>query len=114
MKLLSALVVGALGLTEDERAAFKCRDQTYYQYEKVDTEGGTALNRKASASNNWDGCHYNHQLPCYKKELKCEVSTALATQNGSTPRIQLTSNGIPDHSAWALTGQTSGNVPWLL
>ena len=24
--------------------------------------------------NNWDGCHYNHQLPCYKNEQKCEVS----------------------------------------
>ena len=110
MKLLSAVVVGAFGLTADERAAFKCRDQTYYQYDKVDSEGGTALNRVASDNNNWDGCHYNHNLPCYKKALQCDVSTELATQNGSTPRILLSANGIPDHSAWALTGQTSGNV----
>ena len=109
MKLLSALVTGSLALTTQERNAFKCRDQTYYQYDKVDTEGGTALNRVASASNNWDGCHYNHRLPCYKKSLTCDVSTSLATQNASVKRILLEANGIPDHSAWALTGSTSGN-----
>ena len=30
-----------------------------------------------SDENNWDGCHYNHQLPCYKNEQKCEVTMTL-------------------------------------
>ena len=55
-------------------------------------------------NNNWDGCHYNQQLPCYKNEFECEVAL---TSVSSGTRLQLISNGIPDHSAWAMTGQTS-------
>lgn len=95
MKLLSS-IIGALhfsenvnALTDDEISAFGCREGIYYQYEKVASNGGTAINQRASGKfsflvvaiisifsdeNNWDGCHYNHQLPCYKNEQKCEVS----------------------------------------
>ena len=57
-----------------------------------------------SGENNWDGCHTDHALPCYKNEMACSVSlTAL----GGGKRFQLDSNGIPDHNSWALTGRTS-------
>ena len=56
------------------------------------------------AENNWDGCHSDHNLPCYKNELACSVSV---TTLGGGKRFQLDSNGIPDHNSWALTGSTS-------
>ena len=95
MKLLSSIIgishflEKANALTDDEVSAFGCRKGIYYQYEKVSSNGGTAINQRASGKfiflvfqnlslisgdNNWDGCHYNHQLPCYKNEQKCEVS----------------------------------------
>ena len=55
-------------------------------------------------NNNWDGCHYNQNLPCYKNEFECEVAM---TSVSSGTRLQIISNGVPDHSAWAMTGQTS-------
>ena len=49
MKLLSTLVISALALTDDEMAAFKCRDASYAQYDMVDTNGGTEVNEQASS-----------------------------------------------------------------
>ena len=87
MKLLSS-IIGALhffenvnALTDDEISAFGCREGIYYQYEKVASNGGIAINQRASGENNWDGCHYNHQLPCYKNEQKCEVSMTPLVQD---------------------------------
>ena len=48
MKLLGSLVVSALALTDDEMAAFQCRDASYAQYDKVDSNGGTAISQYAS------------------------------------------------------------------
>ena len=47
MQLLSTLVISALALTDDEMAAFKCRDASYAQYDMVDTNGGIEVNEKA-------------------------------------------------------------------
>ena len=49
MKLLSSLVVSALALTDDEMAAFKCRDATYAQYDMVDSNGGAEMGQYASS-----------------------------------------------------------------
>ena len=49
MKLLSTLVISALALTDDEMAAFKCRDASYAQYDMVDTNGGSEVNEYASS-----------------------------------------------------------------
>ena len=49
MKLLSALVISAFALTDDEMAAFKCRDASYAQYDMVDTNGGAEVNDYASS-----------------------------------------------------------------
>ena len=39
MKLFSTLVASTAALTSDEQAAFKCRSQTYYQYDRVASQG---------------------------------------------------------------------------
>ena len=49
MKLLSTLIISALALTDDEMAAFQCRDASYAQYDMVDTNGGTEINEYASS-----------------------------------------------------------------
>ena len=49
MKLFGALLACASALTDDEIAAFKCRSGTYAQYDRVSTNGGTEMNRRASS-----------------------------------------------------------------
>lgn len=49
MKLFSTLVISTLALTDDEMAAFKCRDASYAQYDMVDTNGGSEVNEYASS-----------------------------------------------------------------
>ena len=54
MKLLSSIIgvshffENANALTDDEVSAFGCREGIYYQYEKVSSNGGTAINQRAS------------------------------------------------------------------
>ena len=49
MKLFGSLLACASALTDDEIAAFKCRSGTYAQYDRVSTNGGTEMNRRASS-----------------------------------------------------------------
>ena len=49
MKLFGALLACASALTDDEIAAFKCRSGTYAQYDRVSSNGGTEMNRRASS-----------------------------------------------------------------
>ena len=49
MKLFGALIVCASALTNDEIAAFKCRSGSYAQYDRVSSNGGTEMNRRASS-----------------------------------------------------------------
>ena len=54
MKLLSSIISAshffenAYALTDVEVSAFGCREGVYYQYEKVASNGGTAINQRAS------------------------------------------------------------------
>merc|ERR1712061_124107 len=105
MKLLLGLVGSGYALTAAERSKFKCRSGTFYQYDKVDTSGGESYTGRASANNGYNGCYYEGPSTCYRKQLDCEVSMTEVTQSSSIPRLEILSNGIPDHNAWALTGQ---------
>ena len=55
MKLLSSLIGvslffdNAYALTDDEISAFSCREGIYFQYEKVASNGGTAINQRATS-----------------------------------------------------------------
>ena len=55
MKLLSSLIgvsqffENAYALTDDEISAFSCREGIYFQYEKVASNGGTAINQRANS-----------------------------------------------------------------
>ena len=63
MKLLSTLVISALALTDDEMAAFKCRDASYAQYDMVDTNGGTEVNEHASSKYSFCGeISHHHKI----------------------------------------------------
>lgn len=92
-----------MGLTDDERAAFACREQTYSQFTKSDLSGGSEYNVEASSSNDFYGCHPQQDLPCYKTDFACSITLSDASVN-TTPRILITTSGIPDHNAWGLTG----------
>ena len=54
MKLLSSIISvsrffeNAYALTDFEVSAFGCREGVYYQYEKVASNGGIAINQGAS------------------------------------------------------------------
>ena len=54
MKLLSSIISAshffenAYALTDFEVSAFGCREGDYYQYEKVASNGGIAINQRAS------------------------------------------------------------------
>ena len=54
MKLLSSIISASHffenvnALTDDEISAFGCREGIYYQYEKVASNGGIAINQRAS------------------------------------------------------------------
>ena len=54
MKLLSSIISAshffenAYALTDFEVSAFGCREGVYYQYEKVASNGGIAINQRAS------------------------------------------------------------------
>ena len=54
MKLLSSIISAshffenAYALTDVEVSAFGCREGVYYQYEKVASNGGIAINQRAS------------------------------------------------------------------
>ena len=95
MKLVSSFLAAATALTDDEFAAFTCREGTFYQYSVGENGSETAI---ASASNNFQGCHPSQEVPCVKEELPaCSVSFVMGSS-----RIRVTTNGVPDHNAWSL------------
>lgn len=61
-------------------------------------------NETATAANDWNGCHLDQGLPCYRSQRLCDLDVSLFVPNNpSKPtRIHLNASGIPDHNAWGL------------
>ena len=94
MKFLPSLIGVIHSLTNDEIAAFGCRQGSYSQYHEGD--GGTE-NDIAYQLNGFAGCHPGQARPCVRHQLKCQMNIA---QDSRT--LTITTNGIPDHNAWSL------------
>jgi len=110
MKLLAGLVATTCALTDEETAKFLCRDQDNFIFEPHSTYSSDAVNEYASAANNWNGCHYDMSLPCYRKQIDCSITVTVNPTPNALQRIQFESNGIADHNSWALTGRNSATV----
>lgn len=57
----------------------------------------------ASAANNWVGCHPDMD-ECYRTQLACSVSM---TYLSGPDKYWFESNGIPDHNAWGMAGNSA-------
>ena len=73
------------------------------QYNMVDTAGGDYMTTTATANNGWIGCHPD-MSECYRTQLACSVSM---TYLSGPDKYQFDSNGIPDHNAWGMAGNSA-------